>query len=88
MYKRQVGGRDGLDDVVLALLHVHEACAVVEVLVIALAGHVGDCLLYTSRDKPHDRGQRRRRGRGRWPPDRRRLHQWTPHELSLIHIFN
>ena len=41
---RVVGGRDGLDDVVLALLHVDETGAVVEVLVIALAGHVGDAL--------------------------------------------
>ena len=39
-----VGRRHGLDHVVLALAHVHEAATVMEVLVVALAGHGGDAV--------------------------------------------
>ena len=39
-----VNARNGLDDVVLALRHVNQAGAVVEVLVVALAGHGADAI--------------------------------------------
>ena len=41
---RVVNARNGLDDVVLALRHVNQAGAVVEVLVVALAGHGADAI--------------------------------------------
>ena len=39
---RVVGGGNGLNHVVLALTHVHQAASVVEVLVVTFAGHRGD----------------------------------------------